>query len=484
MAPALHALPDLGVGLVLWPALMPVLAEDDGAIGVVEIEPEFFWFESGDAQAPMRIDSGMVRQLAELPHHKLVHGVAAPVGGGIGPTPHGLQLMREVVQRLQAPWASEHLSFNAVPVDGGPVDSGFLLPPLQTVESARQAAANIRAMARGLQVPFAVENNVNYLRPVAGELSDGAFLAEVTTLADCGILLDLHNLWTNEKNGRQPVREALAALPLERVCELHLAGGCAHRGYWLDAHCGLVGAALMELAAEVVPALPNLRAIVFEMLPTALPQVGIADVRRQIDRLHALWALRRPGTRAPPSTPGRHRDDAHGLPSPAAWERTLGALVRGDAADADPVAALLDDPGVALLRELAGHARAGQIASAARLTTRMLLAHGGEAAFQALFADYAARQPPRQFASSEALGFLDHVQRAAPAIPHLAQVAAFECAVIGSALHGNARSVAFEGDPVPLLTALAERRTPPATLAPGRFAVELQGGAVVAIRTY
>jgi hypothetical protein len=37
---------------------------------------------------------------------------------------------------------------------------------------------------------------------------------------------------------------------------------------------------------------------------------------------------------------------------------------------------------------------------------------------------------------------------------------------------------------VPLLTALAERRTPPATLAPGRFAVELQGGAVVAIRAY
>ncbi|MBN6104717.1 DUF692 family protein [Xanthomonas sp. CFBP 8703] len=478
----MHALPDLGVGLVLWPELMPVLAEDDGAIGVVEIEPEFFWFETGNAQAPMRIDTGMVRQLAELPQHKLVHGVASPVGGSLAPEPQRLQLMREVVQALGAPWASEHLSFNAVPVAGGPVDSGFLLPPLQTVASAQQAAANIRTMAQGLRVPFAVENNVNYLRPVAGELSDGAFIAEVATQADCGILLDLHNLWTNQKNGRQPVREALAALPLERVCELHLAGGFAHRGYWLDAHSGLVDEELMRLAAELMPALPNLHAIVFEMLPTALAHVGIADVRRQIDRLHTLWALRRPGARAPQAAAGLARGDGGVAPSPADWERTLGALVRGDAPGAHPIAALLADPGVALLRELASNARAGQIASAARLTTRMLLAHGGEAAFRSLFEDYAAAQPPRQFASSEALGFLEHVQLAAPAIPQLAQVAMFESAVIHSALQGDARVVAFDRDPVPLLTALAERRAPPPAQAPGRFAIELQGGAVIAIR--
>ncbi|WP_369977396.1 DUF692 domain-containing protein [Xanthomonas bundabergensis] len=478
----MHALPELGVGLVLWPELMPVLDEDDGAIGVVEIEPEFFWFETGNAQAPMRIDTGMVRQLAELPHHKLVHGVASPVGGSLAPDPRRLRSMREVVQALGAPWASEHLSFNAVPVAGGPVDSGFLLPPLQTVEGAHQAAANIRAMAHGLQVPFAVENNVNYLRPVDGELSDGAFIAEVVTQADCGILLDLHNLWTNERNGRQPVREALAALPLERVCELHLAGGFAHRGYWLDAHSGLVDQELMRLAAELVPALPKLRAIVFEMLPSYLPQVGIAAVRRQLDGLHSLWALRRPGARLPHPEPVVCRTGSDATPSPGDWERTLGALVRGDAPEAHPVAALIDDPGVALLRELASNARAGQIASAARLTTRMLLAHGGEAAFRTLFDAYAAAQPPRQFASSEALGFLEHVQRAAPAIPRLAQVVMFESAVIHSALCGDTRTVAFDGDPVPLLTALAERRVPPPTQAPGSVTIELQRGAVTAIR--
>jgi len=346
-------------------------------------------------------------------------------------------------------------------------------PPLGRVHTER---------GRYAALPALLSAGNSDLRPVAGELSEGAFIAEVATQADCGILLDLHNLWTNQKNGRQPVREALAALPLERVCELHLAGGFAHRSYWLDAHSGLVDEELMRLAVELVPALPNLHAIVFEMLPTALAHVGIADVRRQIDRLHTLWALRRPGVRVPHAAADIARSDDRAAPSPADWERALGALVRGDAPGAHPIAALLADPGVALLQELASNARAGQIASAARLTTRMLLAHGGEAAFRSVFEDYAAAQPPRQFASSEALGFLEHVQLAAPAIAQLAQVAMFESAVIHSALQGDARIVAFDSDPLPLLTALAERRAPPAAQAPGRFAIELQGGAVTAIR--
>lgn len=474
-------LPELGVGLVLWPALMPVLSEDDGSIGVVEIEPEFFWFETGVAQEPMRIDAGMLQQLAALPQRKLVHGVASPVGGSLAPDPRQLRLMRDVVGALQAPWASEHLSFNAVPAPGGPVDSGFLLPPLQSDAGARQAAANIRGMAQGLQVPFAVENNVNYLRPIAGELPDGDFIATVLEQADCGLLLDLHNLLVNERNGRQPAREALAALPLDRVWEVHLAGGIEHRGFYLDAHSGLVDDELMRLATEVVPALPNLRAIIFEMLPSYLPQVGIDQVRRQIDRLHALWALRRPEARVCRGTTHAGHHAGGVAASPMEWEQALSAYVCGRDPALDALPGLATDPGVDLLRELARNARASQIAGAARLTTRALLLHGGEAAFEALFAPYATAHPPQQFASSEALGFLDYVLRDPPNVPRLAEVAAFERAVIRSAILRDARTVRFCGDPVSLLSALAERRAPPAATA-GDFVVELENGAVSAIR--
>ncbi len=108
--------------------------------------------------------------------------------------------------------------------------------------------------------PIAFENPVSYLPPHPAEIPDGEFAAEVAEAADCGILLDLHNLLCNERNGRQSVAEYCRSIPLERVWEIHLAGGQLERGFWLDAHSGIVEPALLEIVAELVPRLPALRA--------------------------------------------------------------------------------------------------------------------------------------------------------------------------------------------------------------------------------
>ena len=119
--------------------------------------------------------------------------------------------------------------------------------------------------------------------------------------ADCGILLDLHNVWANELDGRQGVLEFMADLPLERVWELHLAGGLYLDGYYLDAHCGSVPSALLELAADIVPTLKRLRAIVFESVPESLITLGVTGMRRVLEDLHDLAnlpvALRMPSPR-------------------------------------------------------------------------------------------------------------------------------------------------------------------------------------------
>ena len=80
------------------------------------------------------------------------------------------------------------------------------------------------------QDPFAVEIGVNYLRRRSDELSDGEFVTKVVEGANCGIILDLHNLWTNEMNGRQSIEDFLRQIPLERVWEIHLAGGYEEDG--------------------------------------------------------------------------------------------------------------------------------------------------------------------------------------------------------------------------------------------------------------
>src|SRR5262249_28157415 len=153
-------------------------------------------------------------RIAALPQRKLVHGVGFPVGGSRLPDARHLEPLIETIECLASPWASEHLGFNTF---GDGVNTGFLLPPLQTAAGMDAAVASVRRVADALPVPFLIETGVNYLQPQPGCLSDGAFVAAVAEAADCGILLDLHNLWANELNGRQAVREFVSQLPLERV---------------------------------------------------------------------------------------------------------------------------------------------------------------------------------------------------------------------------------------------------------------------------
>lgn len=483
-------LPALGVGLVLWPELMPLLSQDDGAVNLVEIEPEFFWFETGVAHEPLRVDEQVVRQLQALPLPKLLHGVAFPVAGTLPPDPHHLALLRKVVSAFDSPWVSEHLSFNATAAldddhRNGNANAGFLLPQIQTAEAACQAAANIRTMAAYLQAPFAVETNVNYLRPQPGELPDGTYVSEVVTRGDCGIVLDLHNIWVNEQNGRQSVADFLASIPLDRVWEIHVAGGERHRGYWLDAHSGLVCEAVMQLAADVVPALPNLRALIFEMLPPYVPRVGIDAVRKQLERLQDIWALRRGTAPAwPRSTPrpADLRQSKCAAGSPREWERSLTTLVTGRTDASALTQALAADPGVAILRELALDARAGTIADTARLTCRLLLAQGGADRFDSVFKAYVAATPPQKFAAAEAVNFLEFVLQLALPIEHLREVAGFEHAVIQSATSQDQRTIRFEVNPLPLLEALSQRNAPADPPPQGSYEVALDAGKVTGLR--
>lgn len=183
-------------------------------------------------------------------------------------------------------------------------------------------------------MPVAVETGVSYLRPRADELPDGDFVGRVVESADCGLLLDLHNVYCNSRNGRQPLDEYLDQLPLDRVWEMHLAGGMEMGGFWLDAHSGAIPDPLYAIAERLVPRLPNLKAIIFEIFPSFVPVVGLDLVREQVERLHALWALRAPAReRSPAPVRLRLEDDARGAASPAAWERALGRLVIGRPAD-------------------------------------------------------------------------------------------------------------------------------------------------------
>jgi uncharacterized protein (UPF0276 family) len=473
-----HALRPLGVGLTYFPVLGSFLQRRADLIDVVEVSPETLWLPDG--RGGYMCDQAELDRLTEFPSPKVVHGISNPVGGSVPPDPVRLELLSGIVESFGSDLVSEHLSFARVASADRCDFTGFMLPPRQTSEGVAVAARSVRAMAAGVRVAFAIENGVSYLRPRRDEMADGEFVSAVAEEADVGILLDLHNAYANECNGRDSMARFVEALPLERVVEIHVAGGLPHGNYWLDAHSGAIPDAVFSFARELVVSLPNLRVINFEFMPFYFAQFGADGITRELDRCHELWAAR---GREPTSRPQRHQPvilSANTRPAPSAWERQLAALVR------DPPSAgglennlaevpddlprkphselgdeLSNDPGIDVLRFLVAEFRAGMLARALKLASRLLLLHLGEDRVRRLYEDFFVTRPPELFATTEAEAFADYLTRLDLEVPHLDSVIRFELALQRVSAQGGSATIEFQGDPEAILANLARGVRPP-----------------------
>jgi uncharacterized protein (UPF0276 family) len=463
-------LPELGVGIVYSSALEPLLEAHPDVVDVVEVEPQTTWLEAPERPGTVVVRRDVDEHLARLPFAKLVHSIGTPVGGSIAAPDEHVSILRDTVAHLRAPWASEHLAFNTT----RDFFTGFFLPPRQTAAGLDVYASAIRRLAARIEVPLAVETGVNYLRPRADEIPDGEFVARLVDRADCGILLDLHNIYANACNGRQSVAQFLAEIPLDRVWEIHIAGGFEFEGYWLDAHSGAVPDRLLAMAREIVPQLPNLKAIVFEVFASFLPRFGLPAVRTELDRLRELWARRQPGKPAAPRTGARALAGDDAASDVVAWEASLGALVVGQPATSPLARELAQDPGVALMRTLIHEFRASMVVGVYRLSCRLMMLALTPDVFRAMLEDFWTHEPPRAFAASEAEAFMAYLRRRELRLPQLAKVLEFEKAAMDTLLDGKSRVVHFAADPFPLLRALAEGRLPDIIPQEGDYEIELE----------
>ena len=453
-------IPELGVGLVYFSELEELRRSIDlTAYDLLEIEPQTFW--SIDAAGGIAVNAGKLAELAQLPTIRLVHSVGLPVGNAAAPSGDALKLLAENVRVLNPPFVSEHLSFNRVAHGKGERWTGFLLPPPQSLDAVAVAVERLRRLRETLGVPVAFETGVNYFPLCDEDMEDGEFFAAVAEHADCGILLDLHNLLANERNGRQSVESVLDAIPFERVWEIHVAGGHLHRGFYLDAHHGLVSRELRLLAEHVVPRLPNLRAIVFEAHPDSLRTIERAQHDEQLEWLRGLWALRGRRAEATHSVPARAIGVRERLPAFAEARTRVAERQRETAERVDRAGRVEDESrAYALVRELIGEMRGGMLLKSTPLVTRLLLATLGVKEFQAIFERYCGEISPAMFPAQEGAQFLSFLEGESAEVPCLRETIEFERALLDVVATGQARRAYFPYHPAQLFMALGKRMRP------------------------
>ncbi|MER6430109.1 DUF692 domain-containing protein [Streptomyces sp900105245] len=220
----------------------------------VERMPGIDWVEAvAENLCPGHLPESL-RRLRERGVTVVPHGVSLGLGGADRPDEGRLTALAERAEALGAPLVTEHIAFVRA---GGALtasprlEAGHLLPVPRTRDALDVLCENVRIAQEALPVPLAVENIAALFSWPGEELTEGQFLSELVERTGVRLLIDVANLHTNHVNRGEDPAQALAALPLEAIAYVHVAGGFERDGVWHDSHAHPVPAPVLDLLTDL-----------------------------------------------------------------------------------------------------------------------------------------------------------------------------------------------------------------------------------------
>ncbi|QAY84561.1 MNIO family bufferin maturase [Pseudomonas arsenicoxydans] len=181
-------------------------------IGFFEVHAENYMVAGG----PFHHYLGLIREQYPLS----LHGVGLSIGAE-GPldTQH-LQRLARLIERYQPHAFSEHLAWSS----HGPVFLNDLLPLAYDTPTLNRVCEHIDQVQTTLKRPMLLENPATYLAFERSTIDEADFIREVINRTDCGLLLDVNNVYVSSINHQRDPLAYIDALPLHAVREIHLAG--------------------------------------------------------------------------------------------------------------------------------------------------------------------------------------------------------------------------------------------------------------------
>ena len=268
--------PYLGVGVGLRPVHYPEIRKRaaEGELGVD-------WFEA--LSENYMIPGGRpLRMLGELRSHApvVLHGVSLNIGSVDPLDARYLAELRELDRRFAAVWVSDHLCWTGV--DGRNLHD--LVPLPYTSAAIEHVSRRVRRVQEELGHRIALENVSSYLTYRSDAMPEWEFLAQIAQEADCGILLDVNNIFVSSQNhGFDPLRY-IDAIPPSRVFQIHLAGHRQEGSLLIDTHDHPVRSEVWDLFAHAIERLGPVSTLIEwdDLIPPYERLVEEADRARAI----------------------------------------------------------------------------------------------------------------------------------------------------------------------------------------------------------
>ena len=227
--------PNLGLGVGLRTVHFPHLLQHQPAVDWFEIISENFMDSQGRPRA-------VLDQLAER-YRIVMHGVSLSIGSTDPLNLNYLARLKSLADSLQAEWVSDHVCWTGV----AGRNSHDLLPLPYHEQSLRHVVDRIRTVQEILERRIVLENPSSYVTFTSSTMSEAEFVSRMSDEADCGLLLDVNNVYVSCVNHDFDPFEYIDQIPAQRVVQFHLAGHTNMGTHLIDTHDGHVIDPVWEL---------------------------------------------------------------------------------------------------------------------------------------------------------------------------------------------------------------------------------------------
>lgn len=232
--------PHLGFGLGLRSEHYLDLIENEHNVDWLEILSENYMIAGGK---PLYY----LDKVAER-YPLVMHGVSLSIGSVDPLNQNYLQDLKKLAQRVKPKWISDHLCWTGT--QG--INLHDLMPLPYTEEALTHLVARITQVQDFLGQRILLENVSSYLTYEHSTISEWEFLRTVAQQADCLILLDINNIHVSAHNHDFDPLTYLAAMPADRIQQIHLAGHLNKGDYSIDTHDHEIIDSVWNLYAESV----------------------------------------------------------------------------------------------------------------------------------------------------------------------------------------------------------------------------------------
>ena len=227
--------PLLGLGLGLRSVHFQHILTQTPAVDWFEIISENFMDSGGRPRY-------VLDQIAER-YPVVMHGVSMSIGSS-DPLNHDyLTRLKKLANAVGSHWVSDHLCWTGV----AGRNTHDLLPIPFNEETLRHVVDRIRIVQDVLERPLVLENPSSYVTFAASTMSEWEFMYRMAEEADCGLLLDVNNVYVSSVNHDFDPVEYVESMPHERVVQVHLAGHTNLGTHCIDTHDGHVIDRVWEL---------------------------------------------------------------------------------------------------------------------------------------------------------------------------------------------------------------------------------------------